>query len=646
MSPLGICCQAPRSWGLRIRKQCMGVRMHQVFIPISKRRNVKWLAFAFVCGSAAAQPLVVDRISPLGAAVGTPGLILDVYGGPFCRTTPFDNASLVAWNDVTLNTLFVDDRHLQANVPASLLSVAATVAVRVKNVHCVPANTVSNVVLFPIAGPPTITTHSLAAGVVGSPYSDQLAASGGVSPYVWSVDSSSPVLPSGLTLSSTGLISGTPTQKFDGVVTVTASDSSGPIPQTVSATLSLVVTAPPFQVVMRLPRATVGEPYHAALTAAGGVPPYSWTMAPHSSALPNGIALDATGSLSGTPLLAGTFVFTLELTDSLGDSDLRSFSLTVRLKRLIISAVAGLPPATVGLPYAYRFVVTGGTPPYAWTAEGLPPGIALSSTTGVLSGTPQVASATLLLIRVSDAAGQTAQTHTSFLAVFPRAGTLAIIGLPANAAPLSRHNISASISQSYPVALTGTLQLKFSSSSGVDDPEVQFTGALRSIPFVIAPGTTQAMFPPSGAMVETGTVAGIIELVLSVDDPSGGAPIITSASTVVPEAPPVIVSSAILSNNANAQRSLALTAYSTTREVQALRLTPVDANGEPVSTHTVDLSSVVSTWFTSSSSISYGGEFSITVPLSTVSDASGIHALSVILVNSRGPSQPSLVSWR
>jgi hypothetical protein len=60
-----------------------------------------------------------------------------------------------------------------------------------------------------ITTPPSISTSSLPNGTVGTAYSQTLAATGGTSPYSWTVIAGS--LPSGLTLSSSGLISGTPT---------------------------------------------------------------------------------------------------------------------------------------------------------------------------------------------------------------------------------------------------------------------------------------------------------------------------------------------------------------------------------------------------------------------------------------------------
>ncbi len=84
-----------------------------------------------------------------------------------------------------------------------------------------------------------VTTTSLPAATVGVSYAQILSASGGTQPYSWSVASGA--LPSGLGLSSSGLISGTPTTYQDYSFTVQVTDSTLPTPETASGQLSIVV---------------------------------------------------------------------------------------------------------------------------------------------------------------------------------------------------------------------------------------------------------------------------------------------------------------------------------------------------------------------------------------------------------------------
>ena len=113
----------------------------------------------------------------------------------------------------------------------------------------------------------------------GSSFLAKLDATGGVKPYSWSLADGS--LPAGLVLhASTGEITGKPlgpggTFGFTAQVT----DAESPA---VSATApeSITVVVNPLQVLtVALPAATAGVPYSATLSAAGGVSPYSWSIA-------------------------------------------------------------------------------------------------------------------------------------------------------------------------------------------------------------------------------------------------------------------------------------------------------------------------------------------------------------------------------
>ncbi len=87
----------------------------------------------------------------------------------------------------------------------------------------------------------SISTTSLTAGSVGVPYTGTLTAIGGVSPYTWTLTSGS--LPAGLTLSTSGFITGTPTAQGTQTFTVQVSDSATPA-STATASLSLTINGP------------------------------------------------------------------------------------------------------------------------------------------------------------------------------------------------------------------------------------------------------------------------------------------------------------------------------------------------------------------------------------------------------------------
>lgn len=162
----------------------------------------------------------------------------------------------------------------------------------------------------------TINTKTLPNATIGTAYSQQLSASGGKSPYTWSLTAGA-TLPAGLTMASSGVISGTPssaavTSSFS--VTVTDSASS---PTSATQTLTITISIPLTVTSTSLPSATIGTAYSATLTASGGATPY--TFAVTTGSLPAGLSLNAaTGAITGTPttaaLLPGSF--TITVTDS------------------------------------------------------------------------------------------------------------------------------------------------------------------------------------------------------------------------------------------------------------------------------------------------------------------------------------------
>jgi IPT/TIG domain/Putative Ig domain/Glycosyl hydrolase catalytic core len=172
-----------------------------------------------------------------------------------------------------------------------------------------------------------VSSSPLPSGMLQTKYSAAITATGGAPPYAWSMVSGE--LPPGLTLnSSDGTIAGTPTASGTFSFVAKAEDSKG---FSASAGLAMIVRAPPLQITTNgLPAGTILGSYGASLAAAGGVPPYSWSIT--TGELPAGINLKATtGSISGTPTSAGTFSFTTKVLDSNSSSARTNLSLNVSL---------------------------------------------------------------------------------------------------------------------------------------------------------------------------------------------------------------------------------------------------------------------------------------------------------------------------
>lgn len=161
---------------------------------------------------------------------------------------------------------------------------------------------------------PAITTSSLPAGQLGAAYQATLSASGGATPYSWSLASGS--LPGGLSLSSaSGAISGMPSASGTSSFTVQVTDSGS---KTAQQPLSIAISgsnAPLSVATVSLAGGQTGQPYLVTLQATGGTPSYSWSIT--SGQLPAGLALGpASGQISGTPTTSGQFNFTVQVQDS------------------------------------------------------------------------------------------------------------------------------------------------------------------------------------------------------------------------------------------------------------------------------------------------------------------------------------------
>ena len=205
---------------------------------------------------------------------------------------------------------------------------------------------------------PTITTSSGAlAGNVGSTYSVQLAGSGGISPYTWTVASGS-TLPAGLSLSTAGVLSGTPLALASGTTNVVfqLKDAGTPTALSATRTLGISITAAPAITFGGTMPATnnYDQAYAGSAAASGGVGALTYTVS--SGALPTGLSLNAaSGSVTGTTTVGGTYNFSIMAADAFGDSATHAYQIAVISPALTITPGPGsLPFAVTGQAYHKR----------------------------------------------------------------------------------------------------------------------------------------------------------------------------------------------------------------------------------------------------------------------------------------------------
>lgn len=170
----------------------------------------------------------------------------------------------------------------------------------------------------------SIECPATTAGNVGTPFSVFLEAAGGTEPYTYSIASGT--LPAGLTLdAATGEISGTPTTAAAYTFTVQVEDDDGTIAVSVCA-CSITITGAivPFTITLPTVPGAVGSSYTLTPTVTGGTAPLVFTNCGGThvggeGCLPPGLTLDpATGIISGTPTLAGSWTIYVCVTDATG----------------------------------------------------------------------------------------------------------------------------------------------------------------------------------------------------------------------------------------------------------------------------------------------------------------------------------------
>ena len=244
-----------------------------------------------------------------------------------------------------------------------------------------------------------ISGSTLPSAQLNTPYSRFLLATGGSLPYIWQITSGT--LPTGLTLSSSGELTGSATAaagQFSFTVQVidnTDQSTSKVFTIQAAASIPTITTASP------LPDATTGVAYNQTFTATGGTPPYNWSIDPGAT-LPAGLTLSFGGVLSGTPTTAGEFSIGILVTDSTGLVGAKSFPLNVIPVAPSI-VTTSLPNGRLSIAYSQTLTATNGETPYSWDlfTGPLPPGLSLTSA-GVIQGFPTQAGTFFFTPRVTD----------------------------------------------------------------------------------------------------------------------------------------------------------------------------------------------------------------------------------------------------
>jgi Glycosyl hydrolase family 48/Cellulose binding domain/Putative Ig domain len=270
--------------------------------------------------------------------------------------------------------------------------------------------------LFPSVSPPTsatptvtVTNPGTQTGTVGTADTLQIAATDSASGKTLAYSATD--LPLGLSLSSTtGAITGSPTMAGSYTTTVTVNDGSGASSVNFDWTISasgtsntVTVTNPGSQT------GTVGTAASLQIKATDSASGQTLTYT--AAGLPAGLSISSsTGLISGTPTTAGSSSVTVTVTDTTGAKGMAAFTWTISASssgNTVTVTNPGSQTGTVGTAASLQIKATdsasGQTLTYA--ATGLPAGLSISSSTGLISGTPTTAGSSSVTVTVTDGTG-------------------------------------------------------------------------------------------------------------------------------------------------------------------------------------------------------------------------------------------------
>ncbi|WP_370677749.1 Ig-like domain repeat protein [Pleomorphomonas sp. PLEO] len=257
---------------------------------------------------------------------------------------------------------------------------------------------------------PTISVSPglLPALVVGSAYSQTITASGGTGPYSYGVTAGT--LPAGLSLTSSGTLSGMPTAVGAFYFNITATDANA-FDGTRAYSGSVGLATPAIGLSASSASIVVGTPVTLTATLSGGVSPSGTvTFKDGGTTLGSDTVSGGSASYSTNSLATGSHTITAVYGGDTNNDTVTSSAVTVAVNAPTISLTpSSLPNATVGTAYSQTLTASGGTAPYSYmvTTGVFPTGMSFVVATGVMSGTPAAAGSFNFTVTATDAGGYT-----------------------------------------------------------------------------------------------------------------------------------------------------------------------------------------------------------------------------------------------
>ncbi|GAA4208948.1 hypothetical protein GCM10022289_33650 [Pedobacter jeongneungensis] len=331
-------------------------------------------------------------------------------GGTATLSATANGGTTLAWFDAPTGGTQVGTG---ANFTTPALTATTTYYVQVSKGTC--SNTTRVPVTITVNPAIVFTGTTLTNATIASPYSKQLpVATGGTPGYTYALASGS-TLPAGLTLSTSGLVSGTPTATGNPTFDVVVTDSKG---CSTTATFTLTTTPALALAPGALPNGVTGTAYttNGIPAATGGTGPYAYS----ATGLPPGLAFNpATREITGTPTQTGTFTIPVTVTDANGNTITANY--TLKVTDPLVLPPATLADGTTGTVYTPQTIPSamGGSTPYTYSATGLPPGLTFDPATRTITGTPTQSGTFTVPVTVTDADGKTITSNYTINIVNP-----------------------------------------------------------------------------------------------------------------------------------------------------------------------------------------------------------------------------------
>ena len=345
----------------------------------------------------------------------------------------------------------------------------------------------------------TITTNAtlpqaVVAEAMTSPFF-QLEASGGTTPYTWSLVSGREALVGkiapGLSITPSGQLVGNATT-LQGPVgfTVQVADSSSPKKIATKVLIIAVVSATPKISSVSMEPATIGVGYSWTFNATDGKLPYTWSA---NSTLPAGLTLNSTtGVLSGnisSSQSPGNLTLTITVSGSNGKSASGNFVLRINPALEWVTQPV-LPSGKVATTYNATLTVSGGKSPYSFATKNgstLPGGLTLNATTGLLSGTPTTAGNFSFTITAKDSGSPATTIERAFTLAIQAygmsvSGPSAISGQQYQAISLATYSVSGGVAPySWSTVPALPAALSINSTTGVISGNLTAAGGNYSV---------------------------------------------------------------------------------------------------------------------------------------------------------------------